>query len=229
MWNGPLAILSVVTMLYEVVVLLLVGLQSNGVELTVAQLMGLTLAFELLVALTLGFNWKISNTLHELKTHSTHACVQYKRKFERRHMLLMFTQIVSAMAAIDIWYIGQLIPDFNVTADDFRDSGNNAYVNRALDSFYMLFAILAIPVILHVVWELSWLLGEDTCNEFKGEDDTDSDEQEMLQQQQQQQQPSDGSRSESESPSPPAPPAYEIQQRSKIFQQQQPENQYQHN
>lgn len=156
--------------LYTIALILLVALQTNTIYMTLKDLMYLVTAYNIASIVALGMHVKYNEIISSRIMNRVMDPLSYYRRIrdERRMLCVVLAASISAVATIDIHWIGQLEPDLNVTADNFRDTGSNTFLHRSLDLQYSLIYSLGIPLILLFGTETKWAFQSSRCASWFG-------------------------------------------------------------
>lgn len=148
--------------LFTFVVVILFGLQTNTVNLSVKDLVIILVVLQVLTVFTKGMNSSVEkhNVLERLvRTGDESLVLARAQRNERRSILLLMSAIMSTIATGDILYIAMIAPDINERADPFRETGANHFLARSLDVLSSLVFIgLALPAVMLMVTQIVWIV-----------------------------------------------------------------------
>jgi hypothetical protein len=147
-------------LLYTFAVVILAGLQTNTIHLTVRALLWIVGAHNVLSFMVLGMHSKlqsrscvISESCARGGIGAVHTWSRHQRN-DRRSILLLLNAGLSFLVTVDLFFVAQIIADIDVNADDFRDTGINMFMNRSLDLVYVFLLLLGPPAVFLVLTEM---------------------------------------------------------------------------
>lgn len=143
---------------FTVAIVLLIGLQTNTLNLTVKMLLYIISAHNFLSVVVLAMNVKISHLAAQAHVKQGVPGTNYlcHLRNDRRMMSFLLTTAISILATIHIVYVSQVIPNDNVQADDFIDTGKNTFLSRSLDLQFGLLLALALPMVGYAATEIAY-------------------------------------------------------------------------
>lgn len=139
--------------LYTFVMVILTGLQTNTIHLTVRSLLWIVGAHNVLSFMVLGMHSKLQSRSSLSKQRGLMHSFDRHVRNDRRTILWLLNGALSFVATVHLFFVAQIITDIDVDADDFRDTGINMFLNRSLDLIYVFILMMGVPAALLVLAE----------------------------------------------------------------------------
>ena len=190
--SGPLSttaqntfgLVSGIQIVFTIVLVILVAMQTNTVSLSVGDYVGLLVTQNALALITFGMHAKLVDRQSSSADEPQGLSVLRHIRNDRRTMLFFLSALLSCAATIDIVYIASIAPSTSYKADPFRETGINNYMHRAMDLQQTLVFAIGVVVVMTLLTEVRWVWQSRKYSatmmqvQYDGDDGEDDDEDE---------------------------------------------------